>query len=151
MKSKRLQFVRDTRGQSLVEFALILPMMLLVMFMITEFGRAIYQYNVLAQAAREGARIAVVSGSGSAVGDGRARMTDFLTKARMNTGATVTCEVLTNYAGINGNTVVRAVAERPFTWALAGPLFTIGGGTASKGSKASWTLHGEAIMKSETF
>ena len=52
MSSKRNQFMRDTRGQSLVEFALILPMMLVVMFMITEFGRALYMYNVLASAAR---------------------------------------------------------------------------------------------------
>ena len=36
-------------------------MLLVVMFMVTEFGRAMYQYNVLAQATREGARVAVVS------------------------------------------------------------------------------------------
>jgi len=40
-------FLSGTRGQSLVEFALILPIMLAVMFMITEFGRALFQYNVL--------------------------------------------------------------------------------------------------------
>ena len=150
MKLNRIRFVRDSRGQSLVEFALILPMMLLVMFMITEFGRAIYQYNVLSQAAREGARLAVVSGSANAVTKGEGRMTDFLSKARLDTGATVTCEILDNYNG-SGVKVVRARADRPFTWALAGPLFTIGGGSASKGSKASWTLRGEAIMQAETF
>ena len=150
MKLSRIRFVRDTRGQSLVEFALILPMMLLVMFMITEFGRAIYQYNVLSQAAREGARIAVVSASGAAVTKGQTRMNDFLANARMDTGSTVTCEIIDNYNG-SGVRVVRARADRPFNWTFAGPLFTIGGGTASKGSKASWTLRGEAIMKSETF
>ena len=150
MKLNRIRFVRDTKGQSLVEFALILPMMLVVMFMITEFGRAIYQYNVLSQAAREGARIAVVSASASAVTKGQDRMTDFLSKARMDNGSTVTCEILENYNG-SGVKVVRARADRPFNWAFAGPLFTIGGGSADKGSKASWTLRGEAIMKSETF
>ena len=54
MKSNPIRFVRDARGQSLIEFALILPMMLVVMFMITEFGRALYTYNVLATAARAG-------------------------------------------------------------------------------------------------
>jgi Flp pilus assembly protein TadG len=150
MKSPK-RFVRDTRGQSLVEFALILPMMLLVMFMITEFGRAIYQYNVLAQAAREGARAAVVSPSGTAVAIGEARMNDFLTKARMDNGSTVQCQILNDYQGVDGATVVLATADKPFNWALAGPLFTIGGGSADKGTKASWTLHGESIMKSETF
>jgi Flp pilus assembly protein TadG len=151
MKSNPIRFFRDARGQSLVEFALILPMMLVVMFMITEFGRAIFMYNVLAQAAREGARVAVVSGPASAIANGEARMTDFLTKARMNTGATVTCEIVNDYQGVDNVNVVVAKAERPFNWAFAGPMSMLGGGSAAKGGKASWTLHAEAVMKSETF
>jgi len=46
----------DTRGQSLMEFALVLPLVLLVAFGITEFGRAYYQYNTLSKAIRDGAR-----------------------------------------------------------------------------------------------
>ena len=67
------KFSRDTRGQSLVEFALVLPMLLVVMLMITEFGRALYQYNVLSQAARAGARVAAVTGSAGAAAAGIAR------------------------------------------------------------------------------
>ena len=51
----------DSRGQSLVEFALVLPI-LLVMFMgIFDFGRAIFAFNSVSNAAREGMRVAIVN------------------------------------------------------------------------------------------
>ena len=43
-------------GQSLMEFAIALPLLLLIAFGITEFGRAYYQYNTLSKAIRNGAR-----------------------------------------------------------------------------------------------
>jgi len=55
-------FIRQKRGQSVVELAIILPFLLLVLFGITEFGRAWATQNVLTSAAREGARLAVVTG-----------------------------------------------------------------------------------------
>jgi Flp pilus assembly protein TadG len=54
-----------TRGQALVEFALILPWLLLLFFGIIEFGRLILAYEELNNAAREGARYAIVHGSDS--------------------------------------------------------------------------------------
>lgn len=47
-------------GQTLAEFALIVPVLLLLFMGILDFGRAIYAYNTLSNAAREGARIAIV-------------------------------------------------------------------------------------------
>jgi Flp pilus assembly protein TadG len=47
-------------GQELVEFALILPLLLLLFLGIIEFGRAILTYNTIANAAREGARHGIV-------------------------------------------------------------------------------------------
>jgi len=49
------------RGQSLTEFALILPVLLLVIFGVLDFGRAIYAYNAVSNAAREGGRTAIVN------------------------------------------------------------------------------------------
>jgi TadE-like protein len=43
-------------GQSLMEFAIVLPLLLLIAFGIIEFGRAYYQYNTLSKAIRNGAR-----------------------------------------------------------------------------------------------
>lgn len=59
-RSSRLQRSGHRRGQSLVEFALIIPIFLLVMFGILDLGRAVYASSTLNNAAREGARAAVV-------------------------------------------------------------------------------------------
>jgi hypothetical protein len=50
------------RGAELIEFALILPMLLLIMLGIIDFGFMFQRYEVLTNAAREGARIAVLPG-----------------------------------------------------------------------------------------
>lgn len=51
----------NQKGNAVIEMALLLPLLLLVLFGITEFGRAVMTTNVLNTAAREGARLAVVS------------------------------------------------------------------------------------------
>jgi len=57
-----------SRGQALVEFALVLPVLLLMLFGIIDFGRAIYAYNTLANASRAGVRVAIVNQNGPGVG-----------------------------------------------------------------------------------
>ena len=54
--------LRESRGHAVVEMALVLPILLLLVFGITEFGRAWMTVNVLQTASREGARLAVVTG-----------------------------------------------------------------------------------------
>ena len=56
-----LRIGNNSRGNAVIEFALVLPILLLVLFGITEFGRAIMTKNILFTAAREGARLAAVS------------------------------------------------------------------------------------------
>ncbi|MEO6059076.1 MAG: TadE/TadG family type IV pilus assembly protein [Candidatus Limnocylindria bacterium] len=48
------------RGQTLVEFALILPIFILVLVGIFDFGRAVYAYNTISTASREAVRIGIV-------------------------------------------------------------------------------------------
>jgi Flp pilus assembly protein TadG len=48
------------RGQTLVEFALVVMIFLVVLFGILEFSRALWTYNTIVQATRAGARFAVV-------------------------------------------------------------------------------------------
>ncbi len=57
--------VGEQRGQALVEFALVLPLMLLVVLGLTDLARVVWQYNTLAYAAREGTRYAIVHGAAS--------------------------------------------------------------------------------------
>jgi Flp pilus assembly protein TadG len=52
-----------SRGQSLVEFALVLPVFLLMLFGLIDMGRYVYLNSTLSQAAREAARVAVVEAS----------------------------------------------------------------------------------------
>lgn len=49
------------RGASLVEFSIAATVFLMVMFAVVEFGRALWTHNALADAARKGARYAVIN------------------------------------------------------------------------------------------
>ena len=50
----------EEKGQTLVEFALVSMIFLMVVFGIIEFSRALWTYNSIVQATRAGARFAVV-------------------------------------------------------------------------------------------
>ena len=52
---------RRGNGQSLVEFALVIPIIVLLIAAFVEIGRAVFAYNTIANAAREGARVAAVN------------------------------------------------------------------------------------------
>lgn len=56
---------RRVRGQAMVEFALVAPVFFLLLFGTIEGGRFILYYQALNNAAREGARYAIVHGSNS--------------------------------------------------------------------------------------
>lgn len=57
---------RGEHGQALVEFSLVSIVFFLLIFGMVDVGRAVWNYNTLAQATREGARYAIVHGSDSA-------------------------------------------------------------------------------------
>jgi Flp pilus assembly protein TadG len=54
-------FRQEQNGQSAVEFALVLPLLVLIMLLIVEFGRVWMTVNVMTSAAREGARVASIT------------------------------------------------------------------------------------------
>jgi Flp pilus assembly protein TadG len=56
----RIQF-RNERGQTMVEFALVLPILALLLFGVIQFGIAFNNYITITDAARAGARRAAVS------------------------------------------------------------------------------------------
>ncbi len=51
---------RSFRGQSLVEWALILPVFLLLLMAIIDLGRVTYTYSALFNSTREGARYGII-------------------------------------------------------------------------------------------
>ena len=84
---KMLRRSRRSEGQALVEFALLIPLLVIIILGIIEFGRIWMTMNVLASAAREGARIAAVTSPD--VAQVQAAVDDVLTAADI-TGATIT-------------------------------------------------------------
>jgi len=76
-KTQRLTHSRQA-GQAVIEFAFILPLLLILVFGITELGRMLMQTNMLTQAAREGARAAAVGADSTSAAT---RVADVLTAA----------------------------------------------------------------------
>jgi Flp pilus assembly protein TadG len=58
--SKRID-IRKGKGQTMVEFVLVLPILMLVLFAIIQFGLTFMHYVALTDAVRAGARTAAVS------------------------------------------------------------------------------------------
>jgi len=61
MKIKRIRIIKNEKGASAVEFALILPILIMLVFGIFQFGIAYNNYITITHAAREGARRAAVA------------------------------------------------------------------------------------------
>ena len=59
------------RGVALVEFALVLPLLLLLSFITTEFGRALYEYNTVVKSVRNTARFLSVQTPGTLTTEAR--------------------------------------------------------------------------------
>lgn len=96
---------RTQRGQALTEFALVGPIFILLLLATIEFGRAVYTVQMLDNAAREGARYAIVHG---------ALASDGCPSGPMPNGQTNTCDP----TGLN---VEQAVKDYAIAIADAGP------------------------------
>ena len=71
MVQRFVQRGRSDRGAAIVETAITLPLVLLVSVAIFEFGHAFQTWQILTNAAREGARVAVITGSTDSTVTGR--------------------------------------------------------------------------------
>ncbi|MBU2664191.1 pilus assembly protein [Actinoplanes bogorensis] len=96
-----------------METAIVMPLILLMLFGIIDFGRALQQQTQLTAAVREGARTGALNGTSAQV---QAKVT-----AVANTGATISYTTLTLCGGTSADAVV--TAKQTFT-ALT-PIFSI--------------------------
>ncbi len=130
-------------GQSLVEFAIVLPILLALLVGIFEFGVAWNRKQVLTNAAREGARRAVVPPSPTPADTVDAVVDNYLTSAGIQP-----TDVNRNYSGLastTGGTVtiqLQMTHTMPFVSSVAGLL---GGG----GTPGSVTLTSVVNMRKE--
>ncbi len=67
--------VSTLRGQGLLEFALILPLLMLFVFGLFDLGYSVFLNNTISNAAREGARVGIIKSSTDAMI--RQRVRDF--------------------------------------------------------------------------
>jgi Flp pilus assembly protein TadG len=93
------RLARDDRAQSLVEFALVLPIFLLVVTGLIDVARAVWQENTLAYAAREGTRYAIVHGTaGSPIAWTGSNATNTCSNSSVNATCQPVFDAVTNAA-----------------------------------------------------
>ena len=86
-----LKRFRNQRGAALLETAVTLPLILFVSVGIFEFGRAYQTWQIITNAAREGARMAVLPGTtDSGV---RTRVQTYMTDGMLTAAATATVNI----------------------------------------------------------
>lgn len=123
---------RGERGSVLVEFALVVPILLVIFAGIVDFGLMMQRREVVTNAAREGARIAVLPGYGTADVQDRvnAYLNDGLTAgASANAVTTVTPVTITTGGG--GPAVQALQVDVAFTsrYSILGPMMGLIGGS----------------------
>ncbi|HSQ04387.1 MAG TPA: TadE/TadG family type IV pilus assembly protein [Burkholderiales bacterium] len=91
MRAHWMRLRRDQRGAALLEMAFTLPLLLLISVGIFEFGRAFEVWQVLTNAAREGARVAVLPGISDAMVT--ARVQQYANAGVLDVGVTPTVTV----------------------------------------------------------
>jgi Flp pilus assembly protein TadG len=129
------------RGAELVEFALVLPLLLLLVAGVIDFGFLFQQNQVITNAAREGARVGVLPGYADA--DITARVTAYLTAAGLR-GATTAITRTTATVGTQTITLVNVSVTFPHTFAVLGPISAL-----VRGSFATTTLTAVCSMRVE--
>lgn len=132
-KPPRIRARDGQRGASLIEFALVLPIMLVVTFLVVDFGRAFFMRNVLEQAAREAARQLAVGTSPDSI---LARVTPL---ANLSGAGSPNIDLQSSY----GNGQVRSVVTGQLRWVYPGLLKFLGA------SGDSMTLTGACTMRRE--
>ena len=104
--------LRDERGASAVEFALLLPVLLLLVLGIVEFGRGFQVSGTLSAAAREGVRVMALQNDPAAARTAVRGAAPTLDPALTNAQITVTpaaCPTTTGATPVN----VRVTVEYP--------------------------------------
>jgi len=94
MKSHWIRWRRDDRGTALIEMAFTLPLLLLISIGIIEFGRAFQTWQILTNAAREGARVAVLPGMSDSMVT--ARVQEYIQAGVLDAGVTPTITIQRN-------------------------------------------------------
>jgi Flp pilus assembly protein TadG len=134
-------------GTAIIEAALTLPLLLLVAVAIFEFGRAFQTWEVLTNAAREGARVAVLPDSTTAGTEARARA--YLDSgALLGSSATITVTATTIPIGAGTATAKLVRVDYPFQFMVLQPVASLVVHGSTTG--APITMSASAEMRNES-
>ena len=138
---------RSERGAVLVEAAIALPLLLLVVMGIIDFGRLFQRYEVVTNAAREGARVAVLPGYAAA--DAQDRVKQYLAAGGLDKAlVTFAPAQKTEAVPLSGGacvTVTTVSVSYPHTYSFVGGIVKFFGGTGF----GTTQLKATASMRSE--
>ena len=140
---------RSERGQSLIETALTLPILLLIAVGIFEFGRAYQTWQVVTNAAREGARMAVLPDSNT--GDVQARVKQYLKDGQLTKWSETNVSVTPTQMALAGGTTVSSSViqvDYPFDFMVLNPVAKLVVKNSSLGS--AFTMTARAQMRNES-
>ena len=143
---------RGERGAELIEFAFVLPILLLVAFGIIDFGFLFKEYEVVTNAAREGARLKSLGDStGYSTADVQARVLQYIINGGLDgslvqtpvgvTAAAIPITAVPNGPTASGFTVTVIYPHR--FWVLAGISQMFGGNFGTANLTASSTMRSE--------
>ncbi|MGO4663049.1 TadE/TadG family type IV pilus assembly protein [Terrabacter sp. 2TAF16] len=125
---------RTERGASAVEFAIVLPVLFLIIAGIVDFGRAYFTQIELSNAAREGARAAVVLPLGSTPAP-TTEVAARVSAALPGIGDATLSPAPVYCPSVATSTARATVAvSRPFQWIVLGPAMRIFGGSLADGN-----------------
>ena len=137
---------KNERGAALLEAAITVPIILLISVGIFEFDRAYQTWQVLTNAAREGARIAVISGTtDDAV---RARVNSYLTGGGLTSLADDKIVVKRAEALTGTDTASLIEVNYPFSFMVLNPVVRLVSPGATTGS-GPITMTSSALMRNE--
>lgn len=144
---------RSERGAALLETALTLPLLLLVCVGILEFGRAYQTWQVLTNAAREGARIAVLPGMDDAAV--RSRVREYMTIGQLPKAnlSVVTINVdrtkTVSLGGSNTASASQVTVNYPFDFVVLDPIARLATGQGSA-TPSTLNMVATATMRNES-
>jgi Flp pilus assembly protein TadG len=148
MKPQRMRWRRDDRGTALIEMAFTLPLLLLISIGIIDFGRAFQTWQVLTNAAREGARVAVLPGmSDSMVA---ARVQQYIQAGVLDAGVTPTVTIQRNASisyGTGTATGSRVIVSYPYKFMALNGVAKLFASNTTLGS--DFTMSTSATMRNE--
>lgn len=136
--------LQSESGAELIEVALTLPLLMLVLLGIIEFGFVFQQYEVITNAAREGARVAVLPSYST--DDAKTRINNYLDASGLkSSSATVNVAAQTAVAiGTNCMVPMQATVSYPHPVPFIGGIIKYFGGTMG-----TMTLHATSTMRVE--